>query len=342
MPSSTSNFKRPGPDLPWPRIWALAGAVVLLTLGGAELFWRTRGYPAELRDGPGLWALMRKSVAKNDPRQVVIIGDSRMQNGISTAAFQEVFKTKPVQLALVNGAAVPVLFNLAQDPSFNSIVVSSVNRWDLSGMPEKWERPNGYINYYKGLTPTQIVDERVSMLLEQSLIFMLPDLAPAQLAAAAWERKWPDKPFVHLNPDRSRVTDYSKCPHLELRKKRMEGEGWFKEFSPVDQPQMLRDLAKIQSAVARIQERGGHVVFVRMPSSGPVRELEDKMFPREKFWRLWVERTGALAISFEDYPELSGFDCPDYVHLDQKDAGTFSRALAEIIRRKIDEESPQR
>lgn len=342
MPSSTSNFKRPVPDLPWPRIWAVAGAVVLLTLGGSELLWRARGYPAELRDGPGLWALMRKSVAQNDPRQVVIIGDSRMQNGISTAAFQEVFKTKPVQLALVNGAAAPVLFNLAQDPSFNGIVVSSVNRWDLSGMPEKWEMPRDYLNYYQGLTPAQILDERVAMLLEPNLVFMLPDLAPAQLAAAAWKRKWPDQPYIHLNPDRSRITDYSKFPYLELRKKRNEGEGWFKEFPPVDPPQMLRDLAIIQSAVARIQERGGQVVFVRMPSSGPVRELEDKMFPREKFWRPWIVRTGALGVSFEDYPELSGFDCPDYVHLDHQAVGPFSRALAEIIRRKIDEASPRR
>ena len=342
MPSSTSNFKRPGPDLPWLRIWAAAGGLVLLTLCGTELFWRARGYPAELRDGPGLWALMRKSVAPNDSSQVVIIGDSRMQSGIDTGAFQEAFKTTPVQLALVNGAATPVLFNLAQDPSFNGIVVSSVNRWDLSGMPEKWEMPNDYLNYYKGLTPAQIIDERVAMLLEQRLVFMLQDLAPVQLAAAAGKRKWPDKPFVHLNPDRSRVTEYSKFPYLELRKKRMEGEGWFRGCPPIDQPQMLGDLAEIQSAVARIQKRGGHVVFVRMPSSGPVREFEDKMFPREKFWRLWVERTGALAISFEDYPELSGFDCPDYIHLDHKDAGPFSRALAEIILRKIDAESPRR
>ena len=40
------------------------------------------------------------------------------------------------------------------------------------------------------------------------------------------------------------------------------------------------------------------------------------------------------AIHFEDYPGLSGYDCPDGSHLDVRDARKFTRALVRILRVK--------
>ncbi len=73
------------------------------------------------------------------------------------------------------------------------------------------------------------------------------------------------------------------------------------------------------------------MIFIRFPSTGMVRQLENQTWPREKYWDNLVANTRAGAIHFEDYPSLSEFDCPDGSHLDMRDAKIFTRSLAEIL-----------
>jgi hypothetical protein len=67
----------------------------------------------------------------------------------------------------------------------------------------------------------------------------------------------------------------------------------------------LENLRKAKAAVATIRARGGNVFFVRHPSSGELRALEDRVTPRALFWDRLLHETGAQGIYDKDYPELS-------------------------------------
>jgi hypothetical protein len=88
--------------------------------------------------------------------------------------------------------------------------------------------------------------------------------------------------------------------------------------------QRLKDTAV---AVDKLRLRGGKIVFVRFPCSGPLKELEDKITPRAQTWDALLAVTKVPGIHFEDHPELATFVCPEYSHLKPDDATLFTRRL---------------
>jgi hypothetical protein len=91
-------------------------------------------------------------------------------------------------------------------------------------------------------------------------------------------------------------------------------------------------LGRAKKAVDKIRTRGGEVLFLRLPSTGELRALENKFTPRAHIWNHLLRVTTAPGIHFEDYPQLSGFDCPEWSHLNKKDATEFTRRLIPLFK----------
>ena len=136
--------------------------------------------------------------------------------------------------------------------------------------------------------------------------------------------------------DGSRQGYYKDLPDLDERRRKREKEIARDAPISVSPAELQASLGQVEAAVARIQARGGKVVFVEFPSSGIARQTEDRNFPRRKFWEVWAGLSRAVMIHFQDYPGLARFDCPDYSHLDHRDAVPFTEALARIIREKLE------
>ncbi len=90
--------------------------------------------------------------------------------------------------------------------------------------------------------------------------------------------------------------------------------------------------ADVTAAVEKIRSRGGKIVFVRFPSTGGLKELEDRITPREETWDPLLKMTGAPGIYYSDFPELSGFKCPEWSHLSAGDSVEFSKRLVSHLR----------
>jgi len=90
--------------------------------------------------------------------------------------------------------------------------------------------------------------------------------------------------------------------------------------------------ADVTAAVEKIRSRGGRIVFVRFPHTGEMKELEDRVTPREKTWDPLLKMTGAPGIYYSDFPDLSGFNCPEWSHLSADDSVEFSRRLVPHLR----------
>jgi hypothetical protein len=90
--------------------------------------------------------------------------------------------------------------------------------------------------------------------------------------------------------------------------------------------------ADVTAAVEKIRSRGGKFVFVRFPNSGGLKELEDRITPREKTWDPLLKMTDAPGIYYSDFPDLSGFNCPEWSHLSSGDSVEFSKRLVPHLR----------
>ena len=115
-------------------------------------------------------------------------------------------------------------------------------------------------------------------------------------------------------------------------------QGWlplFKMAPPFGGPGLDALLGNIKADLDKIEARGGRVIFVRCPSTGELREIEKSMWPRVDFWNRLLTQTGVPGIYFEDYPELSGFTCPEWSHLSAADAVIFTDALIPIVQAKL-------
>jgi hypothetical protein len=88
----------------------------------------------------------------------------------------------------------------------------------------------------------------------------------------------------------------------------------------------------VVAAVQKLRARGGEIVFARLPYTGGLKALEDRDTPRAQTWDPLLKATAAPGIYYEDYPELNGFNCPEWSHLSAGDSVEFSRRLVPHLR----------
>ena len=88
----------------------------------------------------------------------------------------------------------------------------------------------------------------------------------------------------------------------------------------------------VNTAVAKLQSRGGKIVFVSFPHSGELKALEDRDTPRAQTWEPLLQSTHVPGIYYEDYPELASFNCPEWSHLSAGDSVEFTKRLVPHLR----------
>src|SRR5206468_220075 len=93
-------------------------------------------------------------------------------------------------------------------------------------------------------------------------------------------------------------------------------------------------LATVKTDVDKIKERGGQIIFVRSPSSGPFLMGEKMGYPREKYFDRILVATNCPGIYFGDYPPIAHFQCPEFSHLKPSDAIIYTKNLIQIFEEK--------
>src|SRR5262245_14199646 len=104
-PSSTFNFERPVPALPWRAMAVTAVLVTAVATAAWEMHARALGYVPTLNNNTDLWAQQRRAV---QPDSIVIIGDSRAWFDMDLDALEQGLGRRPVQLAIPGSSVYPV------------------------------------------------------------------------------------------------------------------------------------------------------------------------------------------------------------------------------------------
>jgi hypothetical protein len=367
MPSSTSNSEasvrlthpanltldgRLIPMHGWGRLTGITVVVFFLLLLGWEILLRGMGYGPSYNDTPGLWALWRNKVAGSD--QVVLMGSSRIRFNLSHEPVSKAFGgTEVINLSMNGSVARPVLHDLAKDETFSGTVICDYtpNLFWAPGGPNM-DTTMEFVNYRPAESPIQWMEQRVLLVPDSLLTFIQTDdmtLKPLlgrlfPLPNRQGARLKPRLPFYFQKIEfsrREKMWDvFERSPEMQEDMKSI-WSGLMAFMKPLPPPLVEQLLAGVVEDVKAIEARGGRVIFVCFPSTGAYLEHEQATVPRATHWDLLIHRTGTLGIHYEDYPELSGFDCPEWSHLTASDAEKFSEALVAILVEELDSANKQ-
>jgi hypothetical protein len=253
----------------------------------------------------------------------------------------------------------PVLADLANDTNFHGTVICSFTpRLFLAppGTPPM-ERGEKAVRRFHTQTPAQRASQYLAMPLEEHVAFLkqqdltLDELLkrlpiPNRLGALVPPRLPPYFETVDRER-RARMIEECARPGSELQKRIQQI--WIPLFTPPPLPTYIPKevfMAKVNKAIAarfrdtiaaveKLRARGGKIVFVRFPVAGGLKALEDQTTPRGQTWDRLIKATGAPGIYYEDFPELSGFNCPEWSHLSAGDSVEFSKRLVPHLRKAL-------
>jgi hypothetical protein len=90
-------------------------------------------------------------------------------------------------------------------------------------------------------------------------------------------------------------------------------------------------LSDVRLCLDKIRSRGGQVIFVRTPESGPMQVAASSSHPRNLYWNRLLLYSQCEGIHYMDYPATDHFICPEWSHLSPTDAIAYTKHLAWIL-----------
>lgn len=332
--SSSARIKKHFASSLWLRSWLLTMILVVAFLGGWEGHWRLQGYVPTVEDDWGLWADLRRQLTHREGRSVVLVGASRIQLGLHPDIFAHAAAIRPFMLAIDGNSPLPVLRNLAEDPNFSGLVICGLIPQWLAEEKITGRRAGKWIRKYKQQQWSSRLETKLATGVQQLFVFRFPGLSPGRVWRHLVHNERLKQVYAPMRPDRYRPADYTRSDLVRLkraREKRMRQQ--VLSTTPLTSAAFKERIGLMNGWVEKIQQRGGQVIFLRMPSSGVIREIEAVTWPRHRYWDLFAAQMGGGAVHFEDYPSLAEFQCPDGSHLDSGHAELFTERLVEILQK---------
>jgi hypothetical protein len=235
-----------------------------------------------------------------------------------------------------------MLVHLAEDSTFRGIVVVDFPPYFVFNVKLDQSKAQDAIQAYRDLTasPARRWEDGLRRLLPAGLLLRHPRLKPNHLLGDLATARISTPPAFNMRDDRFApfVFERNGVPtDQEYEAFRRGGVA----ASPHERDSIIETTA---GAVARIQARGGAVVFVAMPTCGERRRIEDERYPPAQYWDAAIRRVPAPFLD-EREPELASdrFPCADGSHLDRSATTEFTRSLARLVRARVTgkEGSPQ-
>lgn len=336
-----NNLKTPETSLKKAALFAVI--LVAISLACWEFLLRSQGVAISYDDGPPLWSDKRAMVYAPKDEAIVFIGSSRMKYDLDISTWKRLANCQPIQLAIEGSSPRMVLDDLAADPNFKGrLVVDATEGLFFSNHGNR--RPKENIQYYHGWTPAQRGSFELNRMLESQFVFLDKDNFSLNARLDALEI--PSRQGVFMMPifprdfqqntfDRQMYMTDKFNADTNLQNRVSAIWQFFNSLSagapPMPESELDAIFKAVKTAVDKIKARGGEVLFLRPPCSGPELALDLKAFPRAAFWDRLLKETGCPGIHFADYPVIDHFICPEDSHLTRKDAAVFTQEIIRIM-----------
>ncbi|MDA7964160.1 hypothetical protein [Ruegeria sp.] len=323
---------------------------VLLGLGiilALEVWIRALGAVPSFDNSIPRWALVRSELEADGSEQAVaLLGASRVQAGLSHDALREALPGAQIHnLSFAGRAPYLTLEDLADNSDFRGLVILSfLPIWLLpdQGRDAQIELVQYYRNYWNS---ARALETRMGNFINRYMALRSGNYGFGRLLRnlGRFGKPVDQPPNARIGEDRQQ---YLTLRESEITRRR--AQEWAVNMVQIAGG-VLEDVdwkhayAELAEKVAKIQERGGQVVFVRMPSTGLVNEIESELLPRADYWdRMVASVPGALGLHFEDIPGVEAIELPDYSHLDVAGRDEFTALMAAEIARMLRENGSTR
>lgn len=331
MPSSISNSKTHS----WGKSWILAVVLTLLVLGSLEIFWRVNGHQPAIIDDQRLWAMERSRIG-NSQKEIALLGSSRMQTDISTAAFRRLVPDYSIiNLSADSTCANATLRDLAGDATFKGTIILETTSECLMFGDDPGLSQQFYVDYFHKTYNLNIkLNRQIATFVQKHLTVIDPYLNLIKVGGdLVIKKKWRSPNALTTYEDRSRAVDYNKLNimvHKAMRLHKVNAH--YQKLVPSISPQnLINHVSDLEINVKAIQNRGGRVVFARFPVSNEHWDIDEQYFPRAVYWDTIIPQTTASVIHFKDIDGMNTMQCPDTSHIDARDTVIFTEHLLNAI-----------
>lgn len=356
MPSSTSSSELGLPKLRWGVILGVSALVLLVGIKALESGLRMKGFRAGALDSESLWLKQRARADALGSRALVLVGDSRMQLDIDQDVLRQETGLEPVQLAIDATPYLGVLRGLAEDPHITGTVLVDFSPAPLLDeasfrQPSQYELDAERSRPAAGLPTFTDMDARLTDWLRGALRSYADGGQPLTALTQRLLPPHATPQYLVTLPDRSTLADYSlvmpdayyrrvfrnlgisTAPLVGVRTAALDA--WLDHtiagLQSADDRFFLTHVHEIAALAAKIEARGGRVIFAVFPESGHIKKIDDRVYPRQHFWDPFAAGIGVPALHFEDDPALRRFVCPDGSHLDFRQRAGFTDALVRAL-----------
>jgi hypothetical protein len=322
----------------WGRTWLLAIVLAGVGVAAQESLWRALGVFPNTPDSQELWRFWRQRVYRDDGKVVVILGTSRAQSGISVSELQlQLPEHRIVQLSLPYlRSSVGLLRDLAEDKDFSGTIIMGLDvplltrsRWDDHRSHYEYAS-TGRIEYWNTIAVAWLRDHLSTLRPEYTLKAVFGSWL---FNSAKRDPSWSTKSFCRQTTWRF---PSSRAPAADDRKVTLGFRQTYERDGIPGWDSLAGDVERVDQFVGMLQSRGGDAVFVRLPSSGERKQLEDEYHPKELYWDRFVPMTVAQCVHYKDISENVNVVCQDGSHLSGPQSVQFTRALCrELFRRGV-------
>lgn len=311
-----------------------------------ESYWRGRGFVPTFNDDKVLWSTKRKEVYKPAEDATVFIGGSRIKFDLDISTWEKLTGEKAIQLAIVGTPGRLVLRNLANDTNFKGKLIIDVAEAQFFSFPDSAQRDRlarEALGYYYDETPAQSASASINYFLESNLVLL--EEGKFSLTSLLNKVSVTNRPGVNASPatftplefgvsNFNRQTSITPMFLSDTALQKKQKDFWMrgiKRASPIKGDTLHAFLEQTKKAINKIKARGGTVAFVRPPSDGPYIEMENRLYPRQKYWDYLLEYTNTPGIHYADYPGTANLVCAEWSHLTIEDAAIYTAQLVKIL-----------
>ena len=336
----STNLKRSG-------LFALL--ISFLVILGWEMHLRNQGNKISYDDNEALWSDKRAMVYEPSDRATVFAGSSRIKYDLDISTWVALTGKQAIQLANVGSNPRLVLKDLASDENFKGKLIVDVTEGVFFSEQSFYDwRTKKKIAYYKDRTPTQRFSFQVDHVLESQFVFL--DQDNFSINAMLDNMHIPSRPgifpglffpmgFTPVNFERQSymTPEFVADTNQQNAVKRIWAYGMLRKADhQMSSDQLDAIFNSVKSDINKIRSRGGDVMFVRPPSSGPFKEAELKGFPRAAYWDRLLTFTGCKGIHYADYPATADLICLEWSHLSPADAVVYTKSLVKALKEEKD------
>jgi hypothetical protein len=322
----------------WSKVGILTPILLIAALAINETLLKTAKHQPSVVSDADLFCDIYTKVPDLGSEDVVFLGASRMQTGVDLATFYDRYPTKKAVLLAQSGkgSSYPVFKNIVEKTNYRGIAIIDETEGNLSSSNND-QLP--FVDHcYSSFSINRQLNRGMTTWLQSHFVFLNPQSSSLRLwGNLASQRKLPVPFFTKTLSDRQQLTDYARADPKALQTLHDGRVKGIEQSSKKPLPTFETWLAKTQhwqSLIERFQQRGGKVIFIRMPVSEDRWKFEKKTYPPDRYWQPWMNKLNVESVHFADHPNLSSFQLPDTSHLDMRDRAVFTDRLLTHIENK--------